>query len=81
MDQRQVKKKGTGASLVINLGYWYGICEAYSNIEIKMNAVDFLKSSRYSQLSLLSPLLYPLCVNKKSHIICRKCLKIKKICQ
>ena len=44
------EKKGSGASLVINLGYWYGICEAYSNIEIKMTAVDFLKSSRSSHL-------------------------------
>ena len=43
-------KKGSGASLVITLGDWYGACEAYRNLEIKMTAVEFLTSIRSSHL-------------------------------
>ena len=35
---------------MIHLGYWCGAYEAYINIEIKMPAVGFFKSSRYSHL-------------------------------
>ena len=35
------KEKVSGASLVITLGDWYGACEAYQNLEIKMTVVKF----------------------------------------
>ena len=44
------RKKFSGASLVITLGDWYGSCEAYSNIGIRITSVRFFKSSRSSHL-------------------------------
>ena len=35
---------------MITLGDWYGACEAYRNLEIKMTAVEFLTSIRSSHL-------------------------------
>ena len=46
------RKKVSGASLVITLVYLYGPCESYSNIESKMTAVEFFKSSRSSHFFL-----------------------------
>ena len=44
------QKKVSGASLVITLVNWYGACETYRNLEIKMTAIGFSKSNRSSHL-------------------------------